>query len=463
MEGVIRFFAERPRLAIQPERGRIRGRLPPLRPAPGVGMRDSRRSEGFSHFRASYWRGIKDASLRTIVMATAALAAGTNRADAGFTVNFVGTTAVPGDGTIFGYTLNFTPGTGETLVAGNYATIYDFGPTTSLSIPAVFTASQNLLGTTPSFGGVPTDNPSILNVTLTYTGPTLTTTTPFINIQLVSSNTGTRSSDYRTLDGPVGGQQSVTAGVTTVPGLAVPEPTSVVMMGMGAWRCSGCCAGARRPDPCRGQARDRRFRTDPGPGVCPRRPGSFRRCRDDSYSGRSRDPNGPASGGPSQDRGPFEDRHIGGAPSRTGTSGQLHRGLATLDVSRSSTIGSHARRARSRGPCNLERPAGTDAPSFAPLTTPGQVWVGCVKRTIFQWTNEMGRSWCVSRTLRTPETRQSRATGPGSGVRRRRDGAGWSEGTSGGVGATLTIGLPASRPGVMDSRSGGGPDRDSKQ
>jgi len=65
-----------------------------------------------------------------------------------------------------------TPGADSQLVAGNFFTIYDFGPVLGFSAPANWIFSQPLLGLTAP-GTLPVDSPLIQNVTFTYAGPTV--------------------------------------------------------------------------------------------------------------------------------------------------------------------------------------------------------------------------------------------------------------------------------------------------
>ena len=90
-----------------------------------------------------------------------------------------------------GFTWNYT-GTvfpGETVTTGSFITIYDFGSFTANSNlqPAGWTFSSSLVGNTPIGTPTVTDNPSIPNLTWTYTGATP------INGSLVIGNLGTFS------------------------------------------------------------------------------------------------------------------------------------------------------------------------------------------------------------------------------------------------------------------------------
>src|ERR1700730_2857245 len=87
-----------------------------------------------------------------------------------------------------GFTWNYTATVfpGETITTGSFITIYDFGSFTSTTQPAGWTPTSFLVGNTPIGTPTVTDNPSIPNLTWTYTG------TP-INGSLVIGNLGTFS------------------------------------------------------------------------------------------------------------------------------------------------------------------------------------------------------------------------------------------------------------------------------
>src|SRR5262249_15196492 len=83
------------------------------------------------------------------------------------------------------------PGTGqlaESLVSGSFVTLYDFGGYVrgSLTINPLYasesTFTQQNTGITPSGITVPQDTASLPNFTAMYTGPTLTTSTSFIDL-----------------------------------------------------------------------------------------------------------------------------------------------------------------------------------------------------------------------------------------------------------------------------------------
>jgi len=76
-----------------------------------------------------------------------------------------------GNGSSFTYTYGLALTSNATLQAGNYFTIYDFQGLlpNSNTQPAGFAFSTSLVGPTPA-GTTPVDNPTISNVTWTYTG-----------------------------------------------------------------------------------------------------------------------------------------------------------------------------------------------------------------------------------------------------------------------------------------------------
>jgi len=127
----------------------------------------------------------------------------------------------------------------ETLISGNYFTMFDVNGLVSGSemAPTGFTASEALVGpvATGSFSSSPTtDNPNILNVTYTYSGPTVVgnptalgnfsfksiystaTTRNAFSAVAEDTGSGTLNSNATSYIGP-------TASATTV-----PEPATVV-------------------------------------------------------------------------------------------------------------------------------------------------------------------------------------------------------------------------------------------
>jgi hypothetical protein len=127
----------------------------------------------------------------------------------------------------------------STLKTGDYFTIYDFAgyvPGTNLQ-PAGFTFSSAKLGPTPA-GIAPTDNPSIPNVTWTYTGPTTAVGQASLGNFSVDSTFGSSvdgvftSQTHRQVDGKT--DSNITSAEVPVPSApGVPEPASLVLLGIG--------------------------------------------------------------------------------------------------------------------------------------------------------------------------------------------------------------------------------------
>ncbi len=175
-----------------------------------------------------------------------ALAMTTETCRASFSPELMNTTSAGGVFS-YDYTLRFdSAGTSEKLVTGDFVTIYDFNgfvgpagdPTSGVTVPANFRASSSFVGTNPMMTN-PNDSPDILNITLTYIGtPDITSTANFGPFTIRSTVGPT------TVLGVFSSQNTNTAPVTTkinsvsttmVPGSnAVPEPSSVILTGLGA-------------------------------------------------------------------------------------------------------------------------------------------------------------------------------------------------------------------------------------
>jgi hypothetical protein len=84
---------------------------------------------------------------------------------------FSGATSAGGN-TVWSYTIDIT--SGQNVTTGDFFTIYDFGPFIAGTAvqPSGWTLSSSFLGVTPS-QTLPSDDPAILNLTWTYTGPTI--------------------------------------------------------------------------------------------------------------------------------------------------------------------------------------------------------------------------------------------------------------------------------------------------
>jgi len=164
-----------------------------------------------------------------------ALALAVPTAKAGF-VPVLTSPAPGGSANAFIYSLNFTSnGSTETLVSGDFVTLYDFdaGVTSAAQIvvPAGITASVQAVGLTPPGGLVnPTDNAGINNITFTYTGATLTTDTSFsVTVNTAGGPYTTRVGQYTSTDSITTGKNQQ-IGPVLVP-TAVPEPSSLALAG----------------------------------------------------------------------------------------------------------------------------------------------------------------------------------------------------------------------------------------
>ena len=150
-------------------------------------------------------------------------------------------------GNLYTYDLNFSNsidgGTGlpaQRLQSGNFATLYDIAGITSTSLnPAfasMFTLTQQTTGIT-AFGTAPTDG-ALPNLTVTYTGPTVTADQSFAGLLHVNStfttvNTrGQYTGETTKNAGAAAGTPVGAIGFVSVPGTtaATPEPGSLALL-----------------------------------------------------------------------------------------------------------------------------------------------------------------------------------------------------------------------------------------
>ena len=144
-----------------------------------------------------------------------------------YDLNFVTTTD-----TVSGTATDRFVGDGST-----FGTLYDvpgFLGATLSSVTAPFTVSTQLVGRTP-IGIAPTDSTTITNITLTYTGTTISSTSgmsfPLV-LTVTSSFSGTSllgqysGEDIKNAGG-ASGTFATNFGFVTVPASSVPEPASI--------------------------------------------------------------------------------------------------------------------------------------------------------------------------------------------------------------------------------------------
>ncbi|HKN60375.1 MAG TPA: PEP-CTERM sorting domain-containing protein [Candidatus Acidoferrales bacterium] len=160
---------------------------------------------------------------------------------AGESLNIVATDGVTCPSGTAGVSIQCSP-------VGTFFTIYDVPGLASASAPADWSVTVQLVGTTPSTL-TPTDNPSVENVTFSYTSSTVVNgPATFSGFEITSSDDGVASGIYTD-------QASLTSsgltnqgtGSVTIPGpgrvRTVPEPGSLLLTLSGLL---GLCAAARR-------------------------------------------------------------------------------------------------------------------------------------------------------------------------------------------------------------------------
>jgi PEP-CTERM motif-containing protein len=155
--------------------------------------------------------------------------------------NFAGTTPGSGTNTVWNYTIDIT--SDQQVTAGDFFTIYDFGPfiTGSNLQPTGWTFSSSLV-TTPPPGTIPPDDPTLQNLTWTYTGSTTIPTNTHLGTFSVTTATSifqqapsTRSGFFAATATRVtgGGTKINNVGRLPVPVL-VPEPTTLSLIALAA-------------------------------------------------------------------------------------------------------------------------------------------------------------------------------------------------------------------------------------
>jgi hypothetical protein len=150
--------------------------------------------------------------------------------------SFTGATPSSGN-TVWAYQIDIT--SDQQVTSGDFFTIYDFGPFISGSNvqPADWTFSFSLVGTTPA-GTLPPDDPSLFNLTWTYTGsatiPTGSTLGPFSVStpgfdRLARTHNSYFAAQATRGTGPSAGTKINNVGQIPVP-VSVPEPSTLSMI-----------------------------------------------------------------------------------------------------------------------------------------------------------------------------------------------------------------------------------------
>ena len=158
-------------------------------------------------------------------------------------------TGGPNPNTVFSYSADITDE--QSATNGDYFTIYDFGsivPNSNVQ-PAGWVFSEQLVGPAPG-GTKATDNPSILNLTWTYTGPTILGTSPAgkgigpFSVTVLGPPSSLGSSLFAAQGtlavGPDAGTKVGNVGTIPVP---VPEPSVLALLTVAG---VGLLASARR-------------------------------------------------------------------------------------------------------------------------------------------------------------------------------------------------------------------------
>jgi hypothetical protein len=153
--------------------------------------------------------------------------------------SFGGTSPGSGTNTVWNYTINIT--SDQQVMAGDFFTIYDFGPfiAGSAAQPTGWTFSSSLV-TPPPSGTNPPDNPALANLTWTYAGsttiPSNTHLGPFSVTQATSQfqevpslQTGFFAATATSNTG--GGGKINNVGQVPVPA-PIPEPTTLCLLAL---------------------------------------------------------------------------------------------------------------------------------------------------------------------------------------------------------------------------------------
>jgi FlaG/FlaF family flagellin (archaellin) len=142
--------------------------------------------------------------------------------------------------TVWSYQIDITAG--EQVTSGDFFTIYDFGHFIAGSSvqPSGWTFSSSLVGATPA-NVAPPDDPSLENLTWTYNGPTLPTTSgigPFSISTVGAQSEPSLRTGYFAAQATNSGNPSTkinNVGRVSVPApVPVPEPATLSLLAFGA-------------------------------------------------------------------------------------------------------------------------------------------------------------------------------------------------------------------------------------
>ncbi|MBV9618220.1 MAG: hypothetical protein JO201_03330 [Verrucomicrobia bacterium] len=178
---------------------------------------------------------------RTFVLAVVSLVAGISAVRGDIIPSFTGTTS-SGTNTVWNYQIDIT--SGAVVTAGDFFTIYDFGPFIAGSNlqPANWTFSSSLTTVAPA-GTLPPDDPTIANLTWTYTGSTPLPESSIAGLFSVIVATSQFQEVPRTRPGYFAAQATRAPGndsgklnnVGRIPvPVPIPEPTTVSLIALAA-------------------------------------------------------------------------------------------------------------------------------------------------------------------------------------------------------------------------------------
>ncbi|WP_426167147.1 PEPxxWA-CTERM sorting domain-containing protein [Sandarakinorhabdus sp. DWP1-3-1] len=184
--------------------------------------------------------------MKKLLFGIAAMLA-TTSANAAIIPTLVGDPTDAGNGTYL-YTYSATLASDAAALSGSFFTLYDIAGFDSVgNLPANFEFSTQLLGLTPA-NVLPTDDPTLANVTFTYTGPDLNYDEPFSGrdlglFEIYSTNGAFGFGDFTAEtvrnDGPTRGTLLANIGVNAVAipgdgaGSFIPEPEAWAMIVFG--------------------------------------------------------------------------------------------------------------------------------------------------------------------------------------------------------------------------------------